>query len=168
MVTLERNGYRLDGVVDWAQRYKDIIHNVLEAERKTKIYQLKKRGEDFTHLLPDSRWLSEMQICTALVYLLAPQGFEVYSGSVLVLPDVWGYGAEIGHLYFYKPATQDVVCLTPGQFIEKTDPLVPGERIQLLQQRDVMQRHIKPIGKNTVVLCGKKRQIQETFGLLYR
>jgi hypothetical protein len=103
--------------------------------------------------------LSEMGLCGAIHESILPKGYRPVSGVVYL------NGGMIPFKHEFAVSGNDILCITPGQFIEPGDnSLEKGDRIKMLMNRN--PRHIMVDGE-LAVLFGKIRDIDKSYGLLY-
>jgi len=118
---------------------------------KTKYY----RSSNFT--------LSEMPLCGSLNFISPPDGYNLIGGSVIYTDE--GTQKQRGHWFYASFGGKEIICLTPGQFIDPSIELKKGERILILSQKAPGLVHV--LNEEIAMLAGTRDEIFSKLGLNY-
>ena len=110
-------------------------------------------------LNPERFFLSEMGLCGVIHKLNLPKGYHPVHGKV------YFYGSDtIYTKHEFAMSGDNIICITPGQFIEPDNSFQKGDRIRMLLKRN--PRHIVVDGE-LAVLFGKIDTIEGIYGFRY-
>ena len=116
----------------------------------------------------DERWPSEMPLCGAWKRIKKDAGLP--SGLKLNWTEVFVFGGDPfgpqrGHFFAASPE-DDVLCITPGQFVHADGRLLkPGDRVLSLKQK--APELITHYDGGIAVLYGTKQEIGKRLGIWY-
>ncbi len=150
-------------IENWSKENQSRILSALEEERQSLLASELTEGKRRS-LQETDRWKSEMDICHAWKRgLTPPKGFAIIDGMVQEsdAPDRYA----IPHLYA-RSSDHHVICITPGQFVEKFKHIPPGGRIAILQQK--APQLVKTYSGGLAILGGPVKLISQQLNLTYR
>ncbi len=156
------NAERLLSVDTWIIENRDTIVGAMEEERIDRRKNLSAFPDYLAAFDLNKREYGEMPVCGfwARALNVLPYGFEISTGAVVSRDG----GKPMYHTYALRK-DGEILCLTPGQFIEPdNEGLNRGDRIRKLQE--TAPRLVKKVD-GLCALQGSREEIHKTLGLLF-